>query len=367
MIDLSKVVAGISKSGFVLEHRVSEMLRAQKWSVINNKYYIDDVQESAREIDLIAYKVSRRADFVVFTALVISCKKSEENAWAFLIRDRDESDPNIDWYPAKVWSNQAVLNHILSREWKTEYFSTLSTQPGLRYLVRPTGHLFALQEIDKKKGTVQNDKNIFGSVSSLMKAEAYELARLETRASRPVVYTFNLISVADTELITLKFAGDDIEPQQVDDARFVFNYIVNRVETSSRIHFVRIDALERLLKSYSDLHDASAKFFEQLVSRFYANVFARSEDWRFLRDEFTRGVWWYVGHEYRARFGKAVGDEKIYFNLGSDGALEVEIFYEDAETAFLSGSDALQERFRKALKDVYRYEGSFRFVTAVPF
>jgi hypothetical protein len=90
MIDLSKVVAGISKSGFVLEHRVSEMLRAEKWSVINNKYYIDDVQESAREIDLIAYKTSRRADFVVFTALVISCKKSDENAWAFLIRDRDE-------------------------------------------------------------------------------------------------------------------------------------------------------------------------------------------------------------------------------------------------------------------------------------
>ena len=368
MVDLPKVVAGIASSGFVLEHRVSEMLRAHKWTVINNKYYIDDVQDSAREIDLIAYKVGRRPDFVAYTALIISCKKSDENAWAFLIRERDESDPNIDWYPAKVWSNQAVLKHIFSRDWKNDYFATLSTVPSLRYLVRPTGHLFAFQEVEKKKGTVQNDKNIFNSVSSLMKAEAYEMGRLEGRASKPVVYTFNLISVADTELITLTFKGDAIAPEQVADARFVFNYIVSRVETASRIHFVNVDSMNRFLKSYNDLHDANVEFFERLVSNFYSNVFNKYEDWLLLRERFTQRVQWPLEHEYRTRFGRALGDEKIYFRRAGDGNLEIEIFYEDSETELLTSSERIQTSFRAALKDVYRFEGPFRFVTAdVPF
>lgn len=368
MVDLPKIVAGIEKSGFVLEHRVSEMLRAHKWTVINNKYYLDDVQDSAREIDVIAYKVGRRPDFVAYTALIISCKKSDENAWTFLMRDRDEFDPNVDWYPAKVWSNQSVLKHIFARDWKTGYFATLSTLPNLRYLIRPTGHLFAFQEVDKKKGTVQNDKNIFSSVSSLMKAEAYELGRLEGRASKPVVYTFNLISVADTDLITLSFKGNLIEPEHVADARFVFNYIVSRMETASRIHFVNIGSLDRFLKSYNDLHDASAEFFERLVSNFYTNVFSKADDWLLLQEPFTQKVRWPLVREYRARFGKAFGDENIYFRRADDGNLEIEIFYDDSETELLTSNERIQTSFRSALKEVYRYEGPFRFVTAeVPF
>src|SRR5437762_4381369 len=101
--DLNKIVEGIRRSGFILEHRVTEQLRAHKWTIIHNKYYLDDVQESAREIDLVAYKVTRYRDFVTYTALIVSCKKSDETAWAFLTRDRDVGNPNIDWYPVKIW------------------------------------------------------------------------------------------------------------------------------------------------------------------------------------------------------------------------------------------------------------------------
>ncbi len=47
----------LEKTGFGLEYTVSSILENDGWTVINNKYYIDDVQGSAREIDIIAYKV----------------------------------------------------------------------------------------------------------------------------------------------------------------------------------------------------------------------------------------------------------------------------------------------------------------------
>ena len=55
-MDLSKFEESIIKTGFDLEYQVSEILRKNKWTVINNKYYVDDVQQTVREIDLIAYK-----------------------------------------------------------------------------------------------------------------------------------------------------------------------------------------------------------------------------------------------------------------------------------------------------------------------
>jgi len=50
-IDLKKIEECLEKSGFVLEHRVTEKLKRDRWSVINNKYYLDDVQETVNKIN----------------------------------------------------------------------------------------------------------------------------------------------------------------------------------------------------------------------------------------------------------------------------------------------------------------------------
>jgi len=72
----------IEKTGFVLENRIAQVLKAAKWTVISNRYYIDDTEESIREIDLVAYQTSKVQHFDVYTTLIISCKKSESNLWA---------------------------------------------------------------------------------------------------------------------------------------------------------------------------------------------------------------------------------------------------------------------------------------------
>lgn len=113
--NLTSIEQSLEKCGFLLEHRVTEKLIKDGWSVINNRYYVDDVQEAVREIDLIAYKAyqikfpNSAEKIGIYTALIISCKKSEKNLWAMLFRDIDKKNPNMDWFPFKNWSNQKVL------------------------------------------------------------------------------------------------------------------------------------------------------------------------------------------------------------------------------------------------------------------
>ena len=66
----------IRKTGFVLESKVGDTLRRAGWTVISNKYYEDDFEGSVREIDLLAYKVSKVQQVSVYTTLLISCKKT---------------------------------------------------------------------------------------------------------------------------------------------------------------------------------------------------------------------------------------------------------------------------------------------------
>ena len=74
-MDTKKLEAQIRKTGFVLENQVAQTLKSAGWTVISNKYYVDDFEDSVREIDLIAYQVAKIQHFDVYTVLIVSCKK----------------------------------------------------------------------------------------------------------------------------------------------------------------------------------------------------------------------------------------------------------------------------------------------------
>lgn len=201
----------ILKTGFVLENRIAQALKAAKWTVISNRYYIDDAEESIREIDLIAYRVTRVQHFSVYTALIISCKKSEPNAWALLARDIDLKDPNSDWQPLHSWSNdKAVAYQLASLGCAKRYHDGILKLGVTGVLDTPAVEVFAFQEMNKASGAPQNDKNVFAAVTSLMKAQAYELGALPLRKKTPAVYQFNLLSIVDTDLVRLMFSSDNI-------------------------------------------------------------------------------------------------------------------------------------------------------------
>jgi hypothetical protein len=117
--DPDKVREAILTTGFNLEFQVSEQFRKAGWGVINNKYYVDDAEGSVREIDLVAYRAETVGEVDVYTTLIVSCKKADENAWALLSKDLRLKDPNIDWHPQHVWANESKLNHMLTKTMST--------------------------------------------------------------------------------------------------------------------------------------------------------------------------------------------------------------------------------------------------------
>jgi hypothetical protein len=80
-----KILKEISKTGFPLELRVSELLNNMGYYVANNLYYVDLDEDKGREIDLRAlknydFKIENKQYFVRH-CLLIECKKSSEKPW----------------------------------------------------------------------------------------------------------------------------------------------------------------------------------------------------------------------------------------------------------------------------------------------
>jgi hypothetical protein len=156
----------IEKTGFVLENRIAHALKAAKWTVISNKYYVDDSEESVREIDLVAYQTSRVQHFDVYTVIVISCKRNESNLWALLAREINLKDPNSDFQPLHVWSNDKALSYQFGLSDASKKYHDRASQLGIgNALQTPTVELFAFQEMNKISGAPQNDKSIFATSS----------------------------------------------------------------------------------------------------------------------------------------------------------------------------------------------------------
>ena len=185
MPEIQKLIASeIAKTGYVLEHEIAQALKLKGWTVISGKYYVDDTEHTPREMDLIAYRVTRfKGDEVeLYTALIISCKKSDENAWALLARDANLKDPNTDYWPLHAWSNDPAVTYQLSRPGKAKAYHVGMRALGVVDAVAdPQVEVFGFQEMNKSSGAPKNDKAIFAAMTSLVKAQAYELSSLPGR------------------------------------------------------------------------------------------------------------------------------------------------------------------------------------------
>lgn len=234
-MNLDKFSRGISKTGFVLENRIANELKKHGWTVISNKYYEDDFEDKVREIDLIAYKAGSVQGFDVYTCLIISCKKSETNTWALLCRDLNLKDPNLDIRPFHSWSNLASIKFQLSRSNNAhEYYAHIAKLRAGNALADPKYEIFAFQEMDSKDGSPKNDKAIFDSITTLIKAQAYEMAVLPERKKAPCVYQFNLISVVDADIVRLNFKDEIITSELTTSEQYVSRYILKRKQSFSK-------------------------------------------------------------------------------------------------------------------------------------
>lgn len=359
----TRLTTEIGKTGFVLENRIAQELRAAKWTVISNRYYVDDAEESVREIDLIAYQATRVQHFDVYTTLIISCKKSETNVWALLARDIDLKDPNSDWQPLHAWSNDKALAYQLSGAgFAKRYHEGIAGLSVIGPLQTPPVEVFAFQEMKKSSGAPQNDKSIFTAVTSLMKAQAYELGALPQRKKTPAIYQFNLLSIVDADLVRLMFSGTAIEATAIESEHYIARYIIKKRETFSRIRFLHADYFESVLPDYGALHSANCRWFDSECNDFYRNIARDSKRLDLLLEEFRKQAAWEIRWALLHKNIKApdAASISLYWNeskkslsilapLGTEGA------------RLLNGDAKANKAVGDALRSVYRYFGDFAF------
>lgn len=368
-MELSNFEKQVSKTGFELEYRVARILKEEGWSLISNRCYLDDQEETVREIDLLAYKVRNVKHVSVYTALIISCKKSESNVWALLSRDVDVKDPNSDWQPFQGWCNHPGISYYLDdSEWPKKYYNKMTkTCPSIFQV--PNVDVFAFQEMNRVSGACQNDKNIFASITSLMKAQSYEISTLTDRKKgKPCVYQFNLLSVIDSDLVRILFDGEKVEASRVDSEDYVSRYILRKKDSTSRIKFVVAKKFGDVILDYSRLHSENCAMFEEVYEDFYKDAYKKYRKSSLLYEDLRFAL----SGKLNSAYYKSTG-EWIDFK-------EVSIFWDDKKQIVtidfdfnfevidrMNASKECMDIGKAALLKVYRYEGDFEYAVGIPF
>lgn len=361
--------AEIRKTGFVLENEVAQVLRASGWTVISNKFYVDDSEESVREIDLVAYRVTKVQHFDVYTVLIVSCKKSDANAWALLAREINLKDPNSDWWPLHAWSNDKALAFQLAANGRARAYHEAAQRNGVSdSLSLPEVEVFAFQEMDKSTGKPQNDKPIFSAITSLMKAQAYELSALPGRKKAPAVYQFNLLSVVDTDLVRLMFSGSEIKQTDVNTEHYLARYIIRKREVFARVRFIRAGVFASVLEDYGRMHHANCKWFAAECDSFYSGIL---EDWSrsdTLLEDFTRKFRLQVGWRLQDHFKREfeLGKPALYWDK-STNTPRIGFELPDDIIKYMSEDDGIKKFLADALRSIYRYDGQFSIDFDIPF
>lgn len=375
MPDIQKLITSeIAKTGYVLEHEIAQALKVKGWTVISGKYYVDDNEDSPREMDLIAYRVTRfdEDEIELYTALIISCKKSDENAWALLTRDANLKDPNTDYWPLHAWSNEPGVSYQLTRPGKAKaYHEGVRAYGVVNAVADPEVDVFAFQEMNKVTGAPKNDKAIFAAMTSLVKAQAYELASLPGRKKTKAVYQFNLISVLGSDMYRLMFAakGSSIKSSKLDSEQYIARYIVSKRESFSRIRFITSEAFPLALDDYARLHVANVKWFAAEQSAFYKDIMKDTDRKQALVKLFYAKIKNVVKWRVESHFKnlKNFDEEPFLFWNEKADALEVSYFESDDVGRWMNESPEIRKIVGDALKSVYRYSGPFQFTFDVPF
>lgn len=388
MATFEAYVQAVKKTGFVLENRVAQLMKADGWTVISNKYYEDDHSSTVREVDLLAYRVEHVQHFDVYTVLMVSCKKSADNVWALLARDINIKDPNSDWWPMHTWSNDVALQYRLADAGSARRYHEAAVALGVTgALSIPEVEVFAFQELSRDTGETtlpqiqksgkndrrpasqpKNDTTIFNSITSLMKAQAYEIGALPNRKKTPSVYQFNLVAVADTDLLRLMFRSQEIDCSAVKTEHYIGRYIIHRKEIFSRIRFVQAEVFEESLRDYARLHKANCQWFANECDAFYLDIVEDPRRVDTLLEAFRKEILSFI--KWHALSERGVTENfdvtGLYYSKRK-GMLDISFDVASEVIKVLKESGEINKKVATALKKVYRYTGPFEFIEDIPF
>ncbi len=360
-----KILEAISKTGFVLEHRVVTALQAAGWNTINGSFYIDDVSEQARELDVIAYKIARSEQVDVLTCALVSCKKDATHTAAFMSRKRPKRDPNADWEPIHYVSRlQPLKAHLASSKWKERYYRDLERQP--KSLLIANRDIFAFQMVGLD-GKPHNDKPHYDSVTGLLKALDHEINKRNesTAPNRKRLYHYSLHTIFEAPMVDVQFADNEQQVRQADRITCFSRFMVRKQDTSASIHFASHEKINSWINDLDALHKFNGNFFPEEVEKSYAAILHSKE----VRKYFLERIGLLLKIDINAAIARLRLGERINeVFLESDGKkLNIEI-EKDVGIDSLNADPKLKEDVSKTLARFAKYVGPFEFAEYdIPF
>lgn len=377
------IIAAVERTGFPLEHRTAVAFSSRGWSVVSNKYYVDDNSGEVREIDMIAYKAVLAGHVTVYSAIVVSCKKTAENTWVFMTRAANHADPNKNHSPVHYWTNDKALTYSMAQQGALDRLNESLSHVAPELWGLAPKDIFGFQELcpvyeNKAKGIkvtsglkADNDRALFSSVTTLMKAQAYELKRLPERRKEPVIYLFNLLAVMDGAMIEASYQENPPDVSEAKIQSYIAHYIIKGEEQYCRINFVSVDKLEEVIDQCDKVHVRAVRFVTENIASFYRDVFKDKAAMKHLFDDFIHLLRPFVNifgklSESKYEFGKENVD--LEYDEGRK-LLKISVAQEqpDKYVEKLNGQKRVVEKTKEVLRKVYRYEGEFVYVAEFPF
>ncbi len=255
--------------------------------------------------------------------------------------------------------------------WSPSYHEKLSKECPVLFSA-PNVDVFAFQEMSKANSPPQNDKNIFSSITSLMKAQSYEMSILKERQkNKKRVYQFNLASIIESELVRILFQGDDVSAETVDSEDYLCRYILNQKEEVARIKFITASAFPEVLQQYTKLHTSNCELIQESYDKFYRDAYKDRSKIQVLLPEsnaLAKPALRMALYRYTRKFSM-VSDLSLSWSEKQE-ALSVDIDADDIDldmAAKLNQDNQFKKEIAKTVASVFHYEGDFSFDIGIPF
>lgn len=380
-VPLTDIEAAVAKTGFRLEYEVAEAFRSSGWSCITNRYYADDTDGRARELDLIAFRVRKTEHVDVVTTVLISCKKDSENTWAFLSRNWAPQDPNIDW-AQHIWTDLEPLDtYLKSVKWKADYVKADKRARDFTFDVKRD--VFAFQQISPpgvqqkavKSGSnppparaaaAKNDTAIFNSLTGLFKALVFELEALKERVpNQKRLYVFTLAVIAEAPLVDVQHNGQEIHAVVVDKLLHSARYMVGKQHVNALVHFIRSDQLSWFISEMGHLHEINSRWWASQVPASYNAILTNTSIREHFEPRIEKRLIWRINLFLRE---KGLSDRLEDFGLDvAAGGLRLSVDADKVTLDLLNTDPQIQDLTTRVLRDVARYKGKFAFSDLIPF
>lgn len=317
-----------------------------------------------------AYKAKVDDNHIAYyTVLIISCKKASKSFWAFLTRQRPEHDPNTEYFLVETYTTDKRLSYMLKTD-KDFIKSKLSENQDIKTLFEINHAPFAFQQINSQTYKAEDDKRIYDSIITTIKALEYE----KENRGRPIIdgvssyfYNFNLLSVFDGDIVEV-FFNDTAQKQvtKIDEIKYINRHIVSKREAFYKVHFITKSAFNSQLEMYGKLHIKNSELYPDLIRRFYRDIFLDSGKVDIFWKDFCKELDWRFNYTLSHELGYKSTNRADAFSYDfEENTLKIHFdgYYDIKDPDFLDNINShvdLKRATEKALQKFYRYNGEFR-------